>query len=155
TLNGDLVNRCEVYDEADHDRAMARFDGLNRPARQLENAASEVDARYWTCFAARDWAAMAETLADDICTEDRRRVVNTGGRHGRDAETADMRATADTGTQTGTRTVIAIRGQRLALSRIVLSGRDKRPDAFHTEVLGIIEINADNRMVAHVAFDAD
>ena len=38
---------------------------------------------------------MAEMLADDISTDDRRRVVNAGIRHGRDAEIADMRATAD------------------------------------------------------------
>ena len=71
----------------------------------------------WTYFAARDWDAMAEILADDISTDDRRRVVNAGVRHGRDAEIADMRATADIGVTNMTSTVIATRGERLALSR--------------------------------------
>ena len=40
---------------------------------------------------------MAEILADDFSSDDRRRVVNAGVRHGRDAEIANMRAIADLG----------------------------------------------------------
>src|SRR4029077_21075141 len=54
-----------------------------------------------------------------------------------------------------TSTVIATRGERLALRRVRFSGRDKRPEAFHTETLGIVEIDADERIVAHVTFDFD
>ena len=61
TVDGDLINRCELFDEEDIDAALARFDELSRPAPRLENAASQVYERFWTCFAARDWAAMAET----------------------------------------------------------------------------------------------
>src|SRR5262249_29916509 len=43
----------------------------------------------------------------------------------------------------------------LVLNRVRLSGRDQRPDAFHTEALGIAEIDADGRLVAHMAFDPD
>ena len=155
TVEGGLINRAEVFDEADIDAAIARFEELHPQAARLENAASRVDERFQACFVARDWAAMAKILADDISADDRRRVVNAGIRHGRDAKIADMRATADLGTKNGTSTVIAIRGQRLALVRIRLSGRDQRPDAFHTEMLGITEINADNRMAARVLFDSD
>lgn len=155
TIEGDLINRAELFDESDIDAALARFDELSRPAPRLENAASGVDERFQACFAARDWAAMGEILADEFSAEDRRRVVNSGIRRGRDAKIADMRATADLGTKNATSTVIAIRGQRLALVRIRLSGRDQRPDAFHTEMLGITEINADSRMAARVLFDVD
>ena len=54
-----------------------------------------------------------------------------------------------------TSTVIATRGERLVLSRIRFSGRDQRPEAFHTEVLGIVEIDADDRIAARVVFDLD
>ncbi len=155
TVEGELFNRCELFDEADIDAALARFDELDRPAPRLENAATKVEERFQACFAARDWAAMGEILADDISADDRRRVVNAGIRLGREAKIADMRATADLGTKNGTSTVIAIRGQCLALVRIRLSGRDQRPDAFHTEMLGIAEIDADNRMAARVLFDVD
>ena len=56
------------------------------PAPRLENAASRVFERFRAYFAARDWDAMAEILADDISNDDRRRVVNAGIRHGRDAD---------------------------------------------------------------------
>ena len=78
TVEGDLISRCELFDEADLDAALARFDELSRPAPRLENAASRVYERFWTSFAARDWDAMAEILAEDISIDDRRRVVNAG-----------------------------------------------------------------------------
>ena len=155
TFEGDLISRCELFDEADIDAALATFDELSRPAPRLENAASRVDERFQTYFAARDWDAMAEILADDFSSDDRRRVVNAGIRHGRDAEIANMRAIADIGVTNMTSDVIATRGERLALSRVRFSGRDQRPEAFHTDVLGIIEIDADDRIAARVAFDLD
>ncbi len=45
TVDGDLINRCEMFDEADLDAALARFDELSRPAPRLENAASRVYER--------------------------------------------------------------------------------------------------------------
>ena len=90
TVEGDLFNRSELFDEADLDAALARFDELSRPAPRLENAASQVYERFRAYFAARDWDAMAEMLADDISNDDRRRVVNAGVRHGRDAEIDEL-----------------------------------------------------------------
>ena len=34
TVEGDLINRCELFDEADLDTAIARFEQLSRPAPQ-------------------------------------------------------------------------------------------------------------------------
>ena len=60
TVEGDLINRSELFDEADLDAAIARFEELTRPTPRLENAASRVDKRFQACFAARDWDVMAE-----------------------------------------------------------------------------------------------
>ncbi len=68
---------------------------------------------------------------------------------------ANMRAVADVGITDITSTVIATRGRRLALSRERFSGRDQRAEAFYADVLGIVEIDADDRIVARVAFDPD
>ena len=46
TVDGDLINRCEIFDEADLDAALARFEELSRPAPRLENAASQVTERF-------------------------------------------------------------------------------------------------------------
>ena len=67
----------------------------------------------------------------------------------------DTRATADLWTTNVTPTVIATRGGRLVLARLGFSGRDHGPEAFLTEVLSILEINADERIVALVVFDLD
>ena len=42
TFEGDLANRCEIFDEADLDAALARFDELHPQARRLENSASRM-----------------------------------------------------------------------------------------------------------------
>ncbi|HEY7051245.1 MAG TPA: BTAD domain-containing putative transcriptional regulator [Mycobacterium sp.] len=153
TFEGDLINHCEFFDEADLDSAIARFEELSRPTRQPENTASRVDERFAAHFAARDWDAMAELMAGTIAVDDRRHVVNAGLRHGRDAEMANMRARADVGATTITSTVIATRGDRLALTRSRFSKGDQGPDEFHNDALCIIEIDSDERIVARVGFD--
>ena len=40
---------------------------------------------------------MTELLADDISTDDRRRVVNAGLQHGREADDRELSALADLG----------------------------------------------------------
>jgi hypothetical protein len=155
-VDGDLVNRCEIFDEAYIDAALARFDELYPRASRLENAASRVNERFWTHFAVRDWDAMADLTADNICSDDRRRVVNSGVRHGREAHIADMRVIAEIVVpQNLTTTVIATRGARLALSHIRSSNRVVGPDEISAEVLSIVEIDADNRIAANVGFDID
>lgn len=155
TFTGDLVDRCELFDEADLDLALARFDELQPPAKRLENKASQVGEQQLAYFAVRDWAAMSELLADDASTEDRRRVVNAGNQHGRDVDVATMRALADLGVAHIASTVIATRGERLALTRSRMMGHDQRPDAFYTEALTVLEIDAENRSATKVVFDPD
>ena len=155
TVEGDLINRCELFDETDLDAALARFEQLSRQLPRLENAASHVDDRFDACLAGRDWDSMAEMLADDVAVDDRRHLVNVGIRHGRDAAMAEMRTIAELGVTNIASGVIATRGERLVLRRDRWSGRDMRHDAFYTEVLGIIETDADERIVARVGFDSD
>ena len=49
-----------------------------------------MDERFSAYFTARDWAAMTEIVAEDMCNDDRRPVVNAGLRRGRDAEIANF-----------------------------------------------------------------
>ena len=149
-----MISRCEVFDEEDINAALERFEELDHPALRLENAASQVCERLQASFAARDWDALMELLADDLHNEDRRRVVNRGIRHGRDAVMEDLRAVAEVGVTYLTAVVIATRGQRLVLIRGD-AGNDKRPDALQWDVLQIAEIDADERIAAIVTFDLD
>ena len=155
TIEGDLVNRCEVFDEADLEAAITRFDELHPQTRRLENTASRVAGRNEEHFTARNWDAMTEMLANDFSSDDRRRVVNAGVRRGRDAAVQDAHANADLGATDITSTVIATRGEHLVLHSAQYSSSTQRPEAFHVDVLNIYEIDADARIAASVTFDPD
>jgi hypothetical protein len=153
TVDGDLMDRNEMFDEADIDAALARFDELSRPVPQLENAASQVLERLLAHFAIRDWNVIAERIRGDFSIDDRRRIVNGGVRHSRDAEIEDLRAAADVGFTHLTSTVIATRGARLILALLRGSGRD--PDAIRSDALQVVEIDAEERIAAVVVFDVE
>src|SRR5262249_26469947 len=148
TVDRDTVNRCEVFDEADVDAAIATFEQLSRRGPQLENAASQAYERFRTYFAARDWSAMAELLTADTAVDDHRPVVNAEIRRGRDVEIANMRAFADIGVTTSTARVIATRGERLVLCRTCISSEDDQAGEFRIEMLIIVETSADKRILA-------
>ena len=152
---GRPVSRCELFDEADLDAALARFEELHPQARRLENAASRVAERFLAQFAARDWDAMAEMLADDYFSDDRRRVVGAGVRHGRDAEIADMRAIADLGITNVTSTVIATRGERLASRAPATRAAIKSPTRSARMHLPSARSTPTSRIAAVVVFDVD
>jgi hypothetical protein len=154
-VGGDLVNRYEIFDEADLEAALARFEQLGRPAPQLENAATQVYERLNLCFAERDWAAMTEILAADVSTDDRRRVVNAGRRTGRDAVIAEISGFAEIGVTAVESDIIATRGRHLTLSRIRSFVRNQPVDAFQAEAIHVIEIDADERIASIVVFDVD
>ncbi len=154
TVEGEQVVRAELFDEADVNAALARFHELHPHERRLENAASRLVQRYLAHFATRDWDAMAEVLADDVLTDDRRHVVSEGVRRGRENEIANVKFIADAGAADITSTPIATRGEHLVLARPDASVRDW-PDAFHNQMIELVEINADNQISAHVMFDSD
>ena len=153
TRDGDVGSRCEVYDDADIDVALARLDELSRPAPRLANAATRVFGRLYSYVAVGDWHAVAQISAENVCVDDRRRVVNAGILHGRDANIKDAKATVDVGFTMTMLDVLATRGGRLALTGVRVSGRD--PEAIQNDALQIVEIDTEERIVGVVVFDLD
>ncbi len=153
TVERGLVSRCEIFDEADLDAALARFEQLHPQLPRLENAATRTDDRFYAYFGARNWAALAEILSDKSFIDDRRPVVNAGLWDGRDVVIANLRAVFEASAIITS--VIATRGERLALSRIRSSNRDPRQGEFEVEMLNIVEIDTDRRIAAHVEYDGD
>ena len=127
---------------AELDAAHANFEEPQPMARRLENAASRADERVNQLFADRRWDEFGALFADDLQVDDRRRGLRREG-DDRATELANVRAIADIGIKTMTSHVLAIRGERLVLARTVFSGRDQRPEAFHTELLRLAEIDTD------------
>jgi hypothetical protein len=117
---------------------------------QLENAATRVYGRYNAHFAARDWDALIQMLAEDHRSEDRRPVANEGIRHGREAEIENLKTMADLGV-TFSSVHLATRGDRLALCRVLGTAGE----TFELEVLRIVEIDAEEKIVARVVFSLD
>ena len=50
TVEGDLINRCEIFDEADLDAAIAKFEELHPQAPRLENTTSQMVAQVPNTF---------------------------------------------------------------------------------------------------------
>ncbi len=123
-VDGELITRCEVFDETDLDAALAKFDQLSRPAPRLENAASQAPERYLGALRGPRLGCAREVLADDICTDDRRRAVNAGSPARSRCRDREHAAVADIGNENMTSDVIAARGERLVLTRRA-SGRDR------------------------------
>ena len=115
---------------------------------------ARADERFFAHTRARNWAAAAEILAENTFVDDRRRVVNIGVWEGRDIVIANLQALAEAVADV-TSTVIAIRGERLALTRISAPNRDLQQGDFGVEMLGIAELDTDDRLTAHVMFDPD
>jgi DNA-binding SARP family transcriptional activator len=155
TVDGDLLNRCEIFDETDLDAALARFKELHPQERRLENTAARVSARYRASFAARDWAAIEEQVGESFFIEDRTPTVNAGIRRGRDAELKDLQAAADVGFTHLASVILAIRGEQLVLASSRFAKGDDSHHAFENEILHVTEIDADERMAAVIVFDAD
>nr|WP_123025282.1 BTAD domain-containing putative transcriptional regulator [Mycolicibacterium stellerae] len=150
-----------TFDVGDFDAAIAELDAQHERLETLsartplENSASRIDAKFNELFAERRWDEVAALWVDNVSVEDRRRVLRREANYDHAGGLAEVRAMADLGVQTMTSVVVATRGQRLTLCRARYSGRDQRPEAFHTEILRIIEIDSSERCVASVAFDLD
>nr|WP_209923621.1 BTAD domain-containing putative transcriptional regulator [Mycolicibacterium lutetiense] len=154
-VEGDLLNRIEVFDEDDLGTALARFDELSRPTPRLENTASHMYQRFSAYLTAHDWDAMVEMAADDTCTDDRRRVVSGGIQRGRNAWIANLRSILDVGVRKHESVTIATRGERLALTHVRVAGGGQKTEAFYQEMLCIVELGTDNRFSGAVLFDSD
>ncbi|MGV0718368.1 BTAD domain-containing putative transcriptional regulator [Mycolicibacterium sp. XJ662] len=155
SVDGERIGSCELFDEADLDAAVARFDDLTHRGPPLENAATRAYALAQTYNLANDWKRLAQTIAEDLLVNDRRLVVGAGTRHGRDEAITDMRATAALGITSVTSAILAIRGERLALVRSSHSRPDQRSGGFLTEVLVVYETNVDGKIAAAVVFGFD
>ncbi len=155
TVDGDRISRIEVFDEADLDIALARFDELGRPAK-LSNIASRVFDRFQKCLAEADLDAMANLLSDDICSEDRRHIVNSGIRHGRDAALEDARVIAGLGAGITATTVLATRGERGWRSGTLKYAVGHEPtSAYQVNLLEVVELDTDEQIAAVVTFEPD
>jgi len=153
-VEGGRMSRGELFDEAHLAAALTRFEELHRPVPRLDNVANQVADRFLELFNVRDWDAMARMLITDISFSDRRRVINADLQVCGDLFIENFRAAADLDAKQTSKPV-ATRGDRLVLARARFARGDGAPEEFGLDLLHVVEIDAEQRLVATVTFDAD
>ena len=141
------ITRYEIFGIDDEDVARARLTELTgEPA----NAATRTMTMWGTAFVDRRWDDLARFYSDDFVHVDRRTVI--GGDHFEGGAAADARRTdlAGMGVSDIRSTVIAVRGDRLALRREVYV-LDR---GFEMELLHLCEVDDEGRQVFGAIFDA-
>ena len=138
TVEGDLINRCELFDETDLDVAREiRTMSRPLPAGKAATGRSTLLGN----FPARGWDVMAQILAVDFSLDDRRQVLSAASDRGRDTEIENLKAMADVGVDVVTSAAIATHGEPRP-RRLRFSGQDEEPEAF-CRMLGVVEINTE------------
>jgi class 3 adenylate cyclase len=154
TVDGDLLNSCEVFDEADFDAALATFNELTVAALRVENAATRIWEQLADAFNRRDVDTYVDLTAPDGHFVDRRKGLrdsHEGSMRRRVVETLfEYPRLWRLGVET-----IAVRGSRFCLSRQTFRdfGDDDRP--ITVEVLAVTESASDGVVRDVAIFDPD
>src|SRR6202000_706207 len=119
TVDGDLMNRCEMFDEEGLDAALARFEELNRPVRPLENDATRIWALLVEAFNQRDLEGYLALGDSGLRYEDRRRGMRDDSEGAAEQRRAVLALFGATPSSTHRAAEpIAVRGCRLALMHV-------------------------------------
>ena len=152
TVEGDLISGYELFDEADLDAALARFDELDRPsAPRLQNAATKARARLADAFNHRDLDGFL-ALHNGRYEDRRKGLRNEGPVSPEFARAVLFEAPESWRLETEG---IAIRGDHLGLTRERFRDTDEADRPITVETLMLTEVNDDELISYAVNFDPD
>jgi len=148
----------EQFEIEDAERALERFAEVSAgeeraasdPLRIPPNAAVRVGERLRMLAAGGQWDALRAGCVPGFVFDDRRSLVRMTG--GLDTFVANGRHIPRAVWQHTRRTLLATSGDRLALHAYAWRGHDGSD--FEVDNLGVTEVDADERLVAVVVFDA-
>ncbi|MDQ1598384.1 MAG: hypothetical protein QOI70_1808, partial [Microbacteriaceae bacterium] len=155
TVDGDRIGRLEMFDEADLDAALVRFDELDRQPQLLENTATRTWARLADAFNRRDLDGFLALTTADGGIDDRRKGLRAlfdgpmrreGVRALFDAPPSSWRMEVEP---------IAIRGSRLSLTRERYRDTDDADRPVVAELLTVMEVTDGDLVHETVDFDVD
>lgn len=154
-VEGEMISRCEVFDEADLDTALARFDELSRPTPALENAATRTCVRVAEAFDRREGDAIFALADDNGRYEDRRKGLRSvlDGPERRKVIDATLKTVPSTWRLEVE--PIAIRGSRLSLTRDCYRDAGDPDRTVVVELLHLVEVDTTGLMRHTVTFDPD
>jgi hypothetical protein len=142
------VSRLEIFSPGDVDAALARFDEITS-APTLENRCTRVVQQRRDAFVAGDWNLARSLMRDDFVSEERDRHSLAPRTSGPDGEVESARAVASLAATEYEVTVVATRGERLALAHLSWGG-DRR-----VETVRLHEIDEHDKLAAQIIFGAD
>jgi hypothetical protein len=154
TVEGDLLSRFELFDEADLDAALARFDELDRQAASLENAATRTWERLVETYNHHDRDGFLALTTQDGRSEDRRKGLLhiAVGLEWRKTMRSWLGAPRSWRLDVET---LAIRGSRLSLTRNRCRDIVEANHPVTAEILAVTEVNEDGLVCNAVCFDPD
>jgi hypothetical protein len=152
TIKDGLIDHCELFDEADLDAALARFEELDRRAPQLDNAAVRCWRRAADAINRRDLQAFLSEAAPHARWEDRRRLLSAEGEALPEVVRAVFEMSAGWHIDTD---VVAIRGSHLALTRDTYRDRTDPLSPVTLEQLTLMEVGDDGIGRTLILFDPD
>jgi hypothetical protein len=155
TVERGLLTQCEMFDEADLDGALARFDELNRTAL-LDNSATRVWSRVADAFNRRDSKAFLALSASNLHYEDRRKGLRNKF-EGPAAQRKVVIALFETTPSSVQMTAepIAVRGSRLSAMHVCYRDNHLADRPIAVEVIQIVEVGDGGLLHYSVSFDPD
>lgn len=123
-------------------------------ASEVENTAVRLNREDTALLLAHDWDAFGDRIADDVVAEDRRLGLKMKDDTDRESFLAGLKIVMGIGISDIKSTPLAVRGERLALSRVSFYGPEG-PDGFLVENLQVLEYDEDGRQCAVIFFDLD
>ena len=150
-FDGDAINRCELFDEADIDAALARFDELTPSAPRLENAATRANTLIADAFNRREINGYLSAFDANAHYDDRRKGLRSDGPV--DSEFVRSMYFVAPASLRLEMEPVAIRGRRLALSRYIFRDFEEADRPIMVEVLLVTEVNDDGLVSLSVFFD--
>ena len=154
TLDGDLINRGEIFEEADLDTALARFDELAELKPRLENEATRIGAQLADAYNRRDLDAYLSLASPDGLFIDRRQGLHS------ELEASlrqNLQAVLEVSPNSFEMTwePIATRGSRLSLAHEVWRDHSQDNHPIAVELLTVMEVSDTGLLRIGVAFDPD
>jgi ketosteroid isomerase-like protein len=142
--------------EAEHlDVARARFEELRPdPLRIPPNAASRARDRTGAAFAACNWPALRTLVSDDFVFDDRRKIMALTGDVELWIKSQEVVSSSASGVRVR-RDLIGTVGERIAIERVLWTGRGPEGGEFEAEGIMLSELDADGRLRASINFDLD
>ncbi len=155
--DGRRVHAVEIFDLDQLDRALARYEELSAiptPAgTPITNAAAQAVERTLEAMAARDWERFGTFFAASFRNIDRRAMVRL--ELDRDQWLASNRALVEMTSSRPRRTMLATRGDRLAMFRATWEGTAGAMGRSEIDWLMVVEVDAHGDVLAAVGFDPD